>query len=561
MATFQEFKTPFTNMSFTPDVPSAALQPTEYNAGYNVETDTRGIRSVFGDEAFLSAIPGAEGPAGICIFVSAGYRANNIYWYVVCVLTNGTEGRWYAINAAGIVNVTPGYDAITNPNAYLTGYSEEIPITDTWNGNVLFINDSEHPPMYLLSDGQTFLQYSNNPAGPGFIWNYNPAWSALRANFMRQYSTPNVGSILIAGNLSADVISTGTTVNFPTTVRWSQAFGTNSGPTTWEPTVLNIANELEVPVRGPVVDGFPIGANFYVCSYWDTVVFSPINYQSTSAPVIGVRLLNQGRGLLNENCWSNADTQVFGLDARDIWSFDGNNFKSLGNQRVKNYFYSNLNPLYSNRVFTINNTHKNQFEIYYPDLTSTGWCNKMLAYRYDLDVFQTPRDVDTASHATEGPLYTGNVFNSATRTAVYSRAVTASQLVQKDQGTSFLGNVAIDSQFRRDNIGLGIKYSQQALLHRILPEVVNLNTAGVPVAGNAITTGNITVTIGGANSVGSEPTFKPPVTIPISTEDPWTQINQNAFRVNTLELSDSSTTHTWQCTAINWQFTPTQDAR
>jgi hypothetical protein len=559
MATFTEFKTPFTNMSFTPDVPSAALQPTEYNAGYNVETDTRGIRSVFGDEEMLSTIPGQ------CIFVSSGYRANNVYWYVVATIQETNKGRWYAINESGITNVTPGYNASSNPNAYLSNYTADMPITDAWNGTVLFINDSKHPPMYLLAgnpgDASTFQQYADTPTGPGYIWNYTPDTS-LTAGWMRMYSTPNVGSILIAGNLTSTNTISSLVSHYPTTVRWSQAFGVNSGPTTWAPTITNVANELEVPVRGPVVDGFPIGGNFYVCSYWDTVVFSPINYQSSLAPVLGVRIMNQGRGLLNENCWSNADTQVFGLDARDIWSFDGNNFKSLGNQRVKNYFYDNLNPAYSARVFTLNNTHKNQFEIYYPDLTSTGWCNKMLAYRYDLDVFNAPRDVDTSSHATEGPVfsYSGSAWtnNPATRTAVYSRAVTAGKLVQKDQGTTFLGNTAIDSLFQRDNIGLGLKYSQQALVHRILPEVVNIDTAGVPITGAG---GNITVTIGGADSVGSAPTYKPPVTIDIATANPWCQINQNAFRVNTLKLSNSSTTDTWECTAINWQFTPTQDAR
>ena len=550
-------------MSFTPDIPSAALQPTEYNAGYNVETDTRGIRSVFGDEAILSTIPGE------CIFVSAGYRANDVYWFIVGTIQETNKGRWYAINESNsIINVTPGYDAISNPDAYLSNYTEEMPITDSWNGTVLFINDSVHPPMYLLAgytgDPSTFQQYADQPTGPGYIWNYTPNTN-LTAGWMRMYSTPNVGSILIAGNLTSVNTVSSLITPFPTTVRWSQAFGLNSGPTTWEPTIVNIANELEVPVRGPVVDGFPIGGNFYVCSYWDTVIFSPINYQSTQAPILGVRLMNQGRGLLNENCWSNADTQVFGLDARDIWSFDGTNFKSLGNQRVKNYFYDNLNPAYSARVYTLNNTHKNQFEIYYPDLDSTGWCNKMLAYRYDLDVFQAPRDIDTGSHATESPVFSYDgvnwTNNPATRTAVYSRGVTDGKLVQKDQGTEFLGGTPIDSLFQRDNIGLGLKYSQQALVHRILPEVVNLDLAGVPISGNANTTGNITVTIGGANSVGSTPTYKPAITIPISTEDPWCQINQNAFRVNTLKLSDSSTTKTWECTAINWQFTPTQDSR
>ena len=41
-------KTPFTNMSFTPDVPSSSLGPNEYNLGQNVETDTRSIKSVIG---------------------------------------------------------------------------------------------------------------------------------------------------------------------------------------------------------------------------------------------------------------------------------------------------------------------------------------------------------------------------------------------------------------------------------------------------------------------------------------------------------------------------------
>ena len=620
--TFTEAKTALTNMSFTPDVPSSALQPTEYNKGQNVETDTRGIRSVFGDVNILANIP------GICTFVTSGYRNNGEYWQIVAAIENDVQGRWYGIDDAGnITNITPGYN--NDPGAYLPGYYFDMPITDTWNGTVLFINDSVSAPMFLTATSGEFQMYSQygstitttatygtgstatltfdtispkpyqvgdqivvtgvTPIGyngtytvtnsttttvsylstatgvqtvagqinPNYQWNYNPDWSKVTANFMRLYSTPNVGSILIAGNLTADIISSGSTQNYPTTVQWSQAFGLNSGPTTWAPTITNIANQLEVPVRGPVIDGFPMGGNFYVCSYWDTVVFSPINYQSSAAPVLGVRLLTQGRGLLNENCWANADTLVYGLDARDIWSFDGTNFKSLGNQRIKDYFYANLNPVYSNRVFVQNNTSKNQIEFYYPDLDSTGWCNKMISYRYDLDVFNAPRDISDASHSTEAPKYVNDAYNDATRTVVYSRGIDYGQLVQKDTGTSFLDDVAISSEFRRDNISLGIKYSQQALLHRILPEIVNIDTAGLQING----VGNITITVGGSDAVGKDPTFKEPVELEINTNDPWTQINQNAFRINSLVLSNSSTTDTWQCAAVNWQFTPTQDAR
>lgn len=558
--TFTEVETPFTKMSFTPDVPPAALSAGEYNTGQNVETDTRGIRSVLGDEEILTQLTAANGVTGVPIFISSGYRDNGVFWYIIATLDGSGHGRWYAMNDTGITNVTPG-----GPSAYLTNYSEEIAITDSWNGTTLFINDSKHPPMYLIDDASEFVPYSDNPLGPGYIWNYNPAWSSLRANFMHLYATPNVGSILIAGGLEATNATSSVIEKYPTTVRWSQAFGLNDGPTTWAPTLTNIANEVEIPVRGPIVDGFPMGGNFYVCSYWDTVIFSPINYQSTTAPVLGIRLLTQGRGLLNENCWANADTLVYGLDARDIWAFDGSNFKSIGNQRVKNFFYANLNPTYSARTFVINNTSKNQIEIYYPDLDSTGWCNKMLAYRYDLDIFQPPRDVDTASHAVEGPIYgtladgSTEGFNDASRTVVYSRAVADSYVVQKDRTFSFINDAPITSVFRRDNISLGLGYSQQALLHRILPEVVNIDQAGLQIDG----VGNITVTVGGVDSVGQNLTAgdQPIVTMAINTSNPWTQITQNAFRINSLELSNTSAEDAWQCTAVNWQFTPTQDSR
>ena len=121
-------KTTFTNMSWTPDVPSSALGAQEYNEGLNVETDTRGVKSVLGDELILSQLTGKP------IFVTGGYRSNDVWWYIIgCVGTAGA-GHWYAMNTAGITEITP-------PGG-LTGYYDGMPITDAWNGDVLFLNDS-----------------------------------------------------------------------------------------------------------------------------------------------------------------------------------------------------------------------------------------------------------------------------------------------------------------------------------------------------------------------------------------------------------------------------------
>lgn len=646
----KEVKIPLTNMTFHPDVPSAALGANEYNStnSSNVETDVRGIRSVCGEQEILSQVSGTP------VYVSGGYRDDDEWYYVV----GTTAGQYWSIQGnAAPVNITPG--ATYNANITLNGYSSNVNITDGWNGTTLFINDGVNAPMFWSGTANTMVIYSQygdeykdidntgnaivgngtvatanfytaetvqipfnlgeqinitgtaniansvvisnefdgnglpvisgnlanvtfasscantvTPAAgkiyPTYEWNYTPTYKKLVAGFMRVYNSPNVGPILIAGNLTATMMDD-TVEHFPNTIRWSQAFPTaNQAPTTWRPSLSNVANELEIPVRGPALDGFNFNGNFYVMSYWDTVVFSPINYQTTTIPILGVRLLNQGRGLLNSNCYANADNAVYGVDARDFWRFDGQNFVGIGNQRIKEYFYKNVNPDYYDRVFVENNTAKNQIEYYYPDLNSTGWCNQMLSYRYDLDIWNPPRSISNASYAAEAPIWDllpGNVygFDNSLRCISYVRGVADSKIMQKDIGFQVLANAAsnastltnITSTFQRDNIKLLPNYSEQLLVHRVLGEVNSIDDFGL----QTTSSGNVTITVGGADSVGQAVTFKNPVEQPINTGNPWIQVNQNAFRVNSIKIEHTtSNTQGVIITGSTWQFAQTQDA-
>jgi hypothetical protein len=315
-----------------------------------------------------------------------------------------------------------------------------------------------------------------------------------------------------------------------------------------------VANEQEVPVRGPLIDGFFLGGSFYVCSYWDTVVFSPISYQNSTAPIFGLRLLNQGRGLLNNNCWTNTDGNVYGVDARDIWMFNGSEFVSLGNQKVKDYFFSNLSPLYQNRIFMVNNTSKYQIEIYYPDLTSTGWCNKMLSWRYDLQVWNAPKDIQNACMGTEGPRWidsSPDYYNLASRATVYARGgVSSSKLIETAITNAFVGS-AIDSQFERTNVALQtangpVPYSNKVYVHRLLPEIAG--------------TGKISISVGGANSTAQTPVYGEVGTTLIDTDTPWVPTQQNSVRTVAVKFSSNDATDTWKMSAMNWQATVTEDA-
>jgi hypothetical protein len=629
---YTEVRIPFTKMSYTPDIPSTSLSPNEYNFGLNVETDARGIRSMAGDEEILNTIPGTP------TFVTAGFRLNGEYWFLVAV----TEGKWYATNGTSV----PWYD-VTPGGTTFAGYSQNTNITDAWNGSLVFVNDTFNPPMFLPDTvGATLIMYSNlqpvnitnityvdpttqqitfSPAyaatpyvagdqivisgvntyyngtftvvssttttinytatpasaypgtnsgqfvAPLYSWNYNPDWLSVSANFMRMYNTPNVGSILVAGNLTVVPVSDpSTTENYPVTVQWSQAFGLNQAPLTWIPTVTNVANQLEVPLRGPALDAFPCNGQFFLSSYWDTVVFSPINYSTTQAPILGVRLFNQGRGLLSSNCWASTDKNIYGVDARDIWVFNGNDFQGIGNQRVKNWFYDQLDELNYDRVFMQVNTQRNQIEIYYPDSTAfNGVPNRMLSYRYDLDCWNAPREVENgATYAVESPIYISNIPNLGSRTVVYAQGTVNSKLIQKDQGFSWSDNSPIESVFRRDNIKLLKDYSGKLMVHRILPELNNMGAEAfadddeLPIdPATSTNKGNVTVTIQGATSVGSPPTSTTAVTKPVDTDSPWYQIDQNAFRVNTIELSNTSNNSVWMCSATTWQYTQVEDDR
>lgn len=470
------------------------------------------------------------------------------------------------------------FDVTQTAAPYVAGETIVISaVNDYFNGEFIVVSCTTTTCNYTASPNAVYPGNSIGIVAPKYSWNYNPLWSSVYAKFMRIYNTPNVGSILVAGNLVA-TDTAGNESYYPVTVNWSQAFGLNDAPITWTPTITNVANQLEVPLRGQAIDAFPANGQFFLCSYWDTVVFSPINYSTTSAPILGVRLFNQGRGMLTSNCFVQTDKMIYGIDARDVWVFDGTNFTGLGNQRVKNWFYHQLDPDHVNQVHMEINSQRNQIEIYYTSMdydtitNPQGVPNKMISYRYDIDVWNPPRDVTLATSACESPVrYLDSnglwQYNLGSRTVIYAQGKADQKVVQKDQGYTFLGNTTITSIFRRDNIKLLPNYSGKLMVHRILPEIVNMNDDELPIDPNDPNEdslkGNVEFTIEGSNSVGQGIVSVTTQALATDTDNPWIQIDQNAHRVNTIEITNDPTTPNtiWMCSATTWQYVETEDDR
>jgi hypothetical protein len=239
------------------------------------------------------------------------------------------------------------------------------------------------------------------------------------------------------------------------------------------------------------------------------------------------------------------------VDSRDIWVFNGSDFAPLGNQKVRDYFFRNLSTTYSDRIFMINNTQKNQIEIYYPDLTSSGWCNKMLSYRYDLQIWNAPKDIANACMGAEAPVYTGGVFKFASRTVTYAPSGASSKLIQTNIGNSFINSAPIPALFERNNMVLQgnqgpVPYSSKVYIHRVLPEIAG--------------TGVINITLGGANSTAQPATYGQTGYVNIVTDNPWVTTQQNNVRTVSVKVESNDATDAWNLTALNWQATVVEDA-
>jgi hypothetical protein len=164
---------------------------------------------------------------------------------------------------------------------------------------------------------------------------------------------------------------------------------------------------------------------------------------------------------------------------------------------------------------------------------------------------------------TESPPGTWNA-NLGSRTVVFAQGVTNSKIVQKDIGYAKANGSAITSRFRRDNIKMIKDYSGKLMVHRILPEAVNIGAIPFSSSDEIVitpSTGTISVTIEGAQSVGQSPTTQASQAMTLNTDNPWIQMNQNSYRVNSIELGNSSSTNIWMCSATTWQFTQVEDDR
>ena len=199
------------------------------------------------------------------------------------------------------------------------------------------------------------------------------------------------------------ILSSGTAVrNQPGVVRISDVAAAGAIPHNWNPYSAGVstAEEFTLSTTGIVQELAAMQGNLYV--YTNNSIHALSKTSNPSIPYVASIVSSthgaSGLDLVHEHRGTHV---VVGSD--DIYQFSGHpaSIKSLSNNRVRDYYFNNVNPAYSTKAFIINNTADDELWICFPNLTSTGNTNETLIFNYEDNVWSR-RAVTEAAHGISG---------------------------------------------------------------------------------------------------------------------------------------------------------------
>jgi hypothetical protein len=199
------------------------------------------------------------------------------------------------------------------------------------------------------------------------------------------------------------ILTSGTAVrNQPGVVRISDVAAAGAIPHNWNPYSAGVstAEEFTLSTTGIVQELAAMQGNLYV--YTNNSIHALSKTSNPAIPYVASIVSSthgaSGLDLVHEHRGTHV---VVGSD--DIYQFSGHpaSIKSLSNNRVRDYYFKNVNPTYSTNAFILNNTADDELWICFPNLTSTGNTNEILIFNYEDNVWSR-RVISQATHGISG---------------------------------------------------------------------------------------------------------------------------------------------------------------
>jgi len=279
-------------------------------------------------------------------------------------------------------------------------------------GYALIVNNGFHTPHVIESSLNTAVEIPN--------WNYDISTDGhVSCKVIKSFK-----DVLIAGNLtkygtvttdgSGNITAITPNANItrlPSAIRVSSIASPGEIPQLWDPSAAGSkpADEFELSSTAPIQDILELQGTAIV--YTSDSIHS---IQIDSRNNINVQNITKSQGLLSTGLVSEFEGKHLVVGSDDIYTFAGSSssIQTVAENRIKEYFFENLNPGYIDNAFVATDKMTSEVKIFFPNKESfDGKCNEYLAWNYKNNTW-TINTCESVIDSTIGPITGGGLPSS-----------------------------------------------------------------------------------------------------------------------------------------------------
>jgi hypothetical protein len=160
---------------------------------------------------------------------------------------------------------------------------------------------------------------------------------------------------------------------------WSHPADPGSLPVTWDPTLRDYnAGFVELSeTPGAIIDGLALRDTFQI--YKEDAIYAATFTGTFDELIFNFRLVTTSYGLYSRNCVADVGGRHFFVGDGDIYLYDGTNFTSIADERVKNLFFNGVSRTQFHKTYCTYYHRTGEVWLCYPSAQSAD-CDTALVW-------------------------------------------------------------------------------------------------------------------------------------------------------------------------------------
>lgn len=365
---------------FISDTPAHEVGPTFYTSMTNVIMRGGFAQRVPGSRSVYETALGVAAPGQIMHAINCTYSGTN-YWLVF-----EDDGTAWAIEGANATQIDNSLlSAVSDPDSFSSCLL---------NGIAVISNGSDEPVYY---NGTLLVTLTD--------WTATESCQFIAAT---QYHL-----------FALDISGPGGT--FRNLLRFSDAAEPGTIPDTWTPAAGNEAGDVELADSpGELLCAYPLRDSLMI--YSRSAMYQAKYVGGNN--VFNFRKVQSASGALTRRSVCDINGMHLAVTDGDVVLTDGSTLRSIGETRIKDWLFNQLDQTHYTNMFCSYNRAKGEVVIGFPS-SGNEFCNTALVYDVDLDSFGV-RDLAQVVHAPVGYINDTTESNTwAARTEVWADSVGA----------------------------------------------------------------------------------------------------------------------------------------